>query len=253
MVYLAKKSLEALLSPLALSLLIAAVALICWRLKRLRLARTLFIAAAAIIYVGSFPIVGDALLGPLEHRYPPLRQDEPPPAADYVVVLGAGYLPHDDVPVTAALNEDGLARVVEAVRIALRLNGARLVVSGGAPAGQIPTAIGYAELARGLGISQGSLVLLDTPLDTRAEARAVAALVGRAPFILVTSAYHMPRAMLELQRAGVQPIPAPTGQLVLGSHIGDLGAWLPNSGALRKVERALHEYVGLMLLTARAG
>src|SRR5580692_3831123 len=134
MVYLAKKSLEALLSPLALSLLIAVGALICWRLKRLRLARALLTAAAAIIYAGSFPIVGDALLGPLEHRYPPLRQDEPPPAADYVVVLGAGYLPHDDVPVTAALNEDGLARVVEAVRIALRLNGARLVVSGGAPA-----------------------------------------------------------------------------------------------------------------------
>jgi uncharacterized SAM-binding protein YcdF (DUF218 family) len=198
-------------------------------------------------------LVGNALLGPLEHRYPPLHPDPPPPAAAYVVVLGGGYAPHDGVPVTAALNADSLARIVEGVRLALRLNDARLIVSGGAPAGQSASARGYAEMARALGIPPASLVLVDTPLDTRAEARSVAAVVGATPFILVTSAYHMPRAMLEMQRAGLAPIAAPTGQLVESQNATDPRAWLPTSGGLREVERALHEYVGLAVLSLGRG
>jgi uncharacterized SAM-binding protein YcdF (DUF218 family) len=251
MLILAKHSIGALLSPLTASMLIAAIAVVCRWCRRPRLARILFGAAVTVLYAGSLSIVGDALLTPLEHRYPPLHQDMSPPAADYVVVLGAGYTPYHDLPTTAALNPDGLARVVEAVRLVRRLNGARLVVSGGAPSGQIPSALGYAEMARELGVDEGSLLLLETPLDTQAEARAIAGLVGNARFILVTSAYHMPRAVLEMRRAGLQPIPAPTGQLVLGSDSGAWSAWVPNSGALRKVERALHEYIGLAALAAR--
>jgi uncharacterized SAM-binding protein YcdF (DUF218 family) len=253
MPYLAKHWLEALLSPLALSLLIAVIAVICRFSRRPRLARALFIVAASVVYAGSITVVGDALLGPLERRYPPLPQNPSLPAAGYVVVLGSGYTPHDGVPITAALDEYGLARIVEGVRLARRLNDARLIVSGGAPAGQSASAQGYAELARELGIPEGSLVLAATALDTRAEARSIAGLVGTTPFILVTSAYHMPRAMLEMRHAGLEPIPAPTGQLANGPHGADVRDWLPSSSALRKVERALHEYVGLAALAAGRG
>jgi uncharacterized SAM-binding protein YcdF (DUF218 family) len=253
MVYLLKHWLEALLSPLTLAFLTALLALICRLTRRARLARALLIVAAVVIYAGSIPVVGDALLSPLERRYPPLRQDPSLPAAGYVVVLGAGYSLGEGLPVTAALNADGLARVVEGVRLVRRLNAARLILSGGAPAGQSRSAQGYAELAGELGIPEASLLLVDTPLDTRAEARSVAALVDETPFILVTSAYQMPRAMLEMRHAGLEPIPAPTGQLVGGSNAADLRCWLPNSNALRKVERALHEYVGLAVLGLGGG
>jgi uncharacterized SAM-binding protein YcdF (DUF218 family) len=253
MIYLVKHWLEALLSPLTLSLLIAAIAVICRFSKRPRLACTLLMVAAAIVYGGSIAVVGDALLGPLERRYPPLSPDTLAPAVRYVVVLGAGYAPRDGVPITAALARDGLVRAVEAVRLARRRDDVQLIVSGGAPPGQSPSALGYAELARDLGIRQSSIVVLDTALDTRAEARAIAPVVGSAPFVLVTSAYHMPRAMLEMRRAGVEPIPAPTDQMVDGSSGGSVLAWLPNSAALRKVERALHEYIGLAALAARTG
>jgi uncharacterized SAM-binding protein YcdF (DUF218 family) len=253
MLYSLKHALEALLSPLSLALLIAVIGALCRVTGRARAARALLVLAALVVYAGSISLVGDALLGPLEHRYPPLHPDPPPPAAAYVVVLGGGYAPHDGVPVTAALNADSLARIVEGVRLALRLDDARLVVSGGAPAGQSASARGYADIARALGISQASLIVVDTPLDTHAEARSIAAVVGAASFILVTSAYHMPRAMLEMQRAGLAPIAAPTGQLVQGRYAADLRAWLPTSGGLRKVERALHEYVGLAVLALSHG
>jgi uncharacterized SAM-binding protein YcdF (DUF218 family) len=253
MLYLTKHWIAALISPLTASLLIVAIAVACRLSRRPGLARTLFIAAAVVGYVGSISVVGDALLGPLEHRYPPLRQDLPLPAAAYVVVLGSGYAPHHGVPVTAALDADGLVRVVEAVTLVRRLTDARLVVSGGAPPGQSAPAVGYAEIARDLGISEASLLVLDRALDTREEARAIAALVGNAPFILVTSAYHTPRAVQELRLAGVRPIPAPTGQLVSGSNRANWRAWLPNSSGLHKVERALHEYIGLALLAVHPG
>jgi uncharacterized SAM-binding protein YcdF (DUF218 family) len=250
MTYLAKHWLGALMSPLTMSLLIAALAVVLLLRRRPKPARVLFIVAALVSYFGSIAVVGDALLGPLEHRYPPLRQDDPPPAAGYVVALGSSYSPHADVPVTGAIDADGLARIVEAVRLVRRLSDARLIVSGGAPAGQIAPALGYAKLARELGIAEASLVVVDTALDTAGEARTIAAVVGKAPVILVTSAYHMPRAVAELRHAGLAPIPAPTGQLVRDSGIGDWHAWLPNSGGLRKTERALHEYAGLAALAA---
>ena len=208
MLYIAKHWIAALILPLTASLLMVAIAVACPAVEAPGLARLLFIAAAVVGYVGSIPIVGDALLGPLEHRYPSLRQDLPLPAAAYVVVLGSGYAPHDGVPVTAALDADGLVRVVEAVTLVRRLTDARLVVSGGAPPAEC-AAVGYAEIARELGISEPSLLVLDRALDTREEARAIAALVGNAPFILVTSAYHTPRAMEELRRAGVRPFLRP--------------------------------------------
>jgi len=249
--YFAKHWFGAFMSPLTVSLLIAAIAVLYLLRRRPRPARTLFIIAALVSYLGSIAVVGNGLLAPLEHRYSPLSQDRPPPAASYVVALGSSYTPHGEVPVTGAIDADGLARIVEAVRLVRRLSGARLIVSGGAPAGQTAPALGYAKLARDLGIAEASLVVVDTALDTAGEARAIAAVVGNAPIILVTSAYHMPRAVEEMRRNGLQPIPAPTGQLVRDSGIGDWHAWLPNSGGLRKTERALHEYAGLAALAAR--
>ena len=122
-------------------------------------------------------------------------------------------------------------------------------MSGGAPAGQPPPARGYAELARALGVPYERLVVSDRSLNTAAEADAVAKLLGTAPFILVTSAYHMPRAMRLMQRAGANPIPAPTGQRITGAHRAFLRDLIPGSGGLESNELALHEYFGLAALT----
>jgi uncharacterized SAM-binding protein YcdF (DUF218 family) len=166
------------------------------------------------------------------------------------VVLGSGYLPHDGIPVTAALDDDALVRVVEAVRLARVLKGSRLVVSGGAAPGHIPGAQGYAQLALAMGISPESLIVSDQPLDTRAEARAVRRLLGGSPFLLVTSAYHMPRAMLMMRQAGTNPIAAPTGQRAFGASRISWRSFVPGSNGLRDCERALHEYVGFAAIAS---
>jgi uncharacterized SAM-binding protein YcdF (DUF218 family) len=204
----------------------------------------LLICAASLAYLSSIPLIGKALLRPLESKFPPLGDQAP--TVGYVVVLGSSYRPHDGIPASAALDEDGLARAVEAVSLMRGLQGARLVVSGGAaPPGNPPVAWGYARLARALGIAEQSITVSDQPLDTRAEAREVRKLLGNAPFLLVTSAYHMPRAMLLMRRAGANPIAAPTGQQAFGATPVTWRDVLPGSRGLRDTERALHEYAGL--------
>lgn len=247
--YFIKQSVGALAQPLILALLVAGAASAFRICNRRRIAAWLLVFAAAIVYLGAIGRVGDALLGPLERQYSPLL-DGSLPTAGYIAVLGSGYVPRGGVPITAALDEDGLVRIVEGVRLARRLGAVRLVVSGGAPSGQAAPALGYAKLARELGVDDASLVVLDDSLDTAAEARSVAALIGSDPFVLVTSAYHMPRAMRLMERAGARPIPAPTGQLANEPATSGWRGLLPTSGGLSKTERALHEYLGLAALAA---
>jgi uncharacterized SAM-binding protein YcdF (DUF218 family) len=206
------------------------------------------IAAAGLVYASSISLVGDALLRPLEHAYTSPSPDQLRDDVSFVVVLGSGYQPRDGVPVTGALADDGLARIVEGVRILRLLPAARMILSGGAADGLAPSAAGYALLAEELGVDPTRLDILDKPLDTHQEAQAISALVGSRPFILVTSAYHMPRAMRLMALAGVHPLAAPTGQL---SDMPALTGWrkfVPTSGGLRKTERAIHEYLGLAAL-----
>jgi uncharacterized SAM-binding protein YcdF (DUF218 family) len=250
-VYLLKQWIYALTSPLAMALLLAVAGAISRQLGRRRTGFSLLIAAAAVAYLGGLPAIGDCLLRPLEHEYQPLGPGTIP-AVGFVVVLGSTYLPRDSIPVTAALDSDGLIRVVEGVRLARQLSDVKLVLSGGAPPGAATSAHGYAELARGLGMPDASIVVLDSALNTRQEARVIAARLGSAPFLLVTSAFHMPRAVREFRRAGARPIPAPTGQLTDAPGAA-FRRWLPDASGLAKTERALHEYLGLAMLAVRSG
>jgi len=209
-------------------------------------------SAAALVYLGATSPVSDALLGPLERQYPPLHQERLALPIHYVVVLGSGYAPRDDVPVTAALDEEALVRIVEGVRLLRRLGTARLIVSGGAPPGRTGSALGYARLARDLGVRDESLVVLSDPLDTNTEAHAIVTVLGASPFILVTSASHMPRAVRLIERAGGHPIAAPTGQQVLRMTADSWRGLLPTAFSLHKTERALHEYLGLAALNMGA-
>jgi uncharacterized SAM-binding protein YcdF (DUF218 family) len=247
MILVAKEWVELLIGPLAVATLFGVTGALClWRRPK-RLGRWMIASAALVGYLGASPIVGNALLGPLERAYPPLRESDPMPAVGYVVVLGAGYTPHEGVPVTAALNQAGVVRLVEAIRLMRRFEIGKLVLSGGAPPGAGRSALGYAALARGLGVPESSLVILDESQTTAAEARAVQNILGNARFVLVTSAAHMPRAVQLMRRAGAFPIPAPTGQLVVDPAF----TWkyvFPSAGGLREVEAALHEYLGLAAL-----
>jgi len=234
--------------PLALALVVVALgAFLRWRSRTAAASRT-FTAAAILAYFSSTPLLGETLLAPLERRYPPLDEQHQLPLIRYVVVLGSDYEPRAGIPTTAALDSDGLARIVEGIRLMRRHNVARLLVSGGARPGHGLPAVGYAQVAQELGVAADSILISSDALDTASEARAVARLLGSQPFILVTTASHMPRAVSLMHRVGTHPLPAPTGQLTGKRH--EMVAYLlPSSVGLHETERAWHEYLGLLALS----
>lgn len=248
MLYLLKQLVDAFTAPLVLAVLLLVVGLGCrWR-GWPKVSRATLTIAFAIANLSSMSVVGDALIGRLERQYPGLHEYDLPANVTTIVVLGSGYRPQRGLPVTSAFDEEGLARIVEGVRLWRRIPEARLLVSGGAPAPIAPSAQGYATLARELGVPESHLTVLDRPLDTDEEAWTVAQLLHSMPFVLVTSASHMPRAMELMRRSGANAIPAPTGHRGMSTPASCWRCWLPTAAGLRKSERALHEYLGLAAL-----
>jgi len=56
----------------------------------------------------------------------------------------------------------------------------------------------------------------------------------------------MPRAMVLFRKAGLNPIPAPTGHLVISTPPSGRISFFPSSGNLEKSERAFYEFLGLV-------
>jgi uncharacterized SAM-binding protein YcdF (DUF218 family) len=64
-----------------------------------------------------------------------------------------------------------------------------------------------------MNISPHNMIMESKSRDTEEQARLVGTIVKKNRFILVTSALHMSRAMNLFRKAGLTPIPAPTGYI----------------------------------------
>jgi uncharacterized SAM-binding protein YcdF (DUF218 family) len=244
-----KRVFGALLMPMPIAALLAIAAFLAWRLKRYRLARIALIASVSVAFISSLEAVGSGLLRPLEYRYSATLHPgniEPPPR--YVAVLGSGYSPSDDLPITASFDSEGIGRLTESVSLLRQLPGAQLIVSGGSIDGHPPSAHGYAQAAIALGVSVGAIIVIDAPRDTGAEILAIHTVVGESSVILVTSAAHMPRAMAYCARVGLHAVPAPTGNRTRLRWKWTPGSLVPSGRSLGNTEIALHEYLGLLAM-----
>ena len=172
--------------------------------------------------------------------------DDIVPAVKWIVVLGGGNMSDPKIPVTSQLSEAAMVRLIEAVRLHNRIPESKLILSGGGVSGLISEAETMPRIAKAIGVNQEDLVLETDSKDTEDQARLIKPIVGNEEFILVTSAAHMPRSMALFKKLGMQPIPAPTNHLTYESQGINPGSFFPSSGGLRKVESALHEYLGLV-------
>ncbi|MBB3259540.1 uncharacterized SAM-binding protein YcdF (DUF218 family) [Paraburkholderia bannensis] len=161
------------------------------------------------------------------------------------VMLGGGtdLMPDGSL----APQQDVYARIALAAALQARCLAAggecKVIASGGNPqrhrASEADT---YAPWLLRAGIARNDLVLENTSLTTWQNARNVAPIVHsqRADTLfVVTSSYHMARAMLDFERFGMHPVPA-----VSEVRYVRLGLW-PRLGNLRNVETALHELIGI--------
>ena len=240
-----------LLTPAALVLLGVGLGLL-WFSRRARAGKILATCGFGLLVLGTSDIFVDAVIGPLETRYPTLYPAAVLDAAiaqagarpHFILVLGAGETVDPRVPPNDQLNDAALSRLVEAVRLLRALPGTKLLLSGGI-GGKEKHADRLGAVATILGVKPDEMELDRTAWDTEAEAAQLAARIGRAPFLLVTSAVHMPRAVGLFRHAGANPIAAPTQHLTLDAPGFNPLELFPAPMPLRELDAGWHEYLGI--------
>ena len=241
-IFLLKKVVGELMNPLSIGLIIAVIGLLSLYKERYKRSKLLLTCSLVWIALFSYGPVSDLLLRPLENRHPALLNT--PVNVEYVMVLGNGHNSDKCLPITAELEPTAVIRLNEGIRHYNHLGDAKLVVSGYAGLYDVNChAQMQKRLAMALGVERDDIITFDTPKDTQEEAVAMKRVVGSKPFILVTTASHMPRAYAIFKKEGLNPIAAPTDYHVRGDS-----EWLhmPRGDALRRSDIAFHEYYGLI-------
>jgi uncharacterized SAM-binding protein YcdF (DUF218 family) len=254
MLFWLKKVVSFWLMPLPLSVALMAAGLLLLRSTRWpKAGRRLLITGFLLLFVLSNKQVGQALLRPLESQYSaqpefPAGAPLPVPLASCraIVVLGGGHSDQAGLSAVNQLSAAALARITEGVRLARLLPDATLIVSGPGLTKDSPThASVLAAAAVSLGIDPKRIVQIDTARDTDDEVQAVKKRLGPStPFALVTSAWHMPRSMGLMRRAGLSPVPCPAGFLSRGTATKHLSDWGFDLSGLEQSTWAVYERLG---------
>lgn len=233
--------------PLCVGLAFVWAGLILGQTHRLKRVGLLLAAAGAItVTLLSLQPVANEIIKPLEMCYPPLVEFDGLQKVRWVVVLGGGHASNPDRPANLQIGSSTLARLVEGLRVLSRLPGSRLLLSGGAVFDPVPEADTMSAVAKALRGGDVDPVLERNSKDTRDQARLIAAIVKDDPFVLVTSAIHMPRAMLLFRQQGMDPVPAPAEIADFSPRDLQPASFFPRAASLGRVEAAWHEYLGLL-------
>ena len=197
----------------------------------------LFLALGLVVYLMGVSPVADLFIAPLEGMVASGRID--PSVKDVVVLTGDMYSRETPLSSTGC---SSLKRLMGAVSLCRRLGGCRLILSGGSLFGETPGSMVMEKFLRELG--NFTVVAEAFSKTTKENALMVKGIVGNSPFYLVTSAYHMPRSLYLFQRLGMNPIPYPVDYQREKRYT--LQDFFPQGRNVRKVELALHEYMGLL-------
>ncbi len=235
---------ESLLFPPGIIILLVVLVLMTATIRPRGFER-LLIVAVLLLWLFSVPAFSLWLMAGLQGEYP--RLEKVPADADVIVLLGAGQSPGvSEYGRKGQLAPRALERVRYAAFLAHR-SGLPVVVSGGSPEpGEPPQAVLMRRVLEDeFGVAQA---LTETRSTTTYENGAFTLRLLRQHHfkhpVLVTHAWHMPRAVAVFRHLGVSVYPAPTGWVRPGRTERGYYAWFPRADMLEQSVMALHEYVG---------
>jgi Uncharacterized conserved protein len=215
-------------------LLVIAFAVLGLLTKR-KLAKLIAFSFALFVYLLSIEPVKDVLYKPLEDAYPVPSK----PEGDAIVILGGGAYN------TGILTGDSTKRLLTGF-VLHKQTDLPIILSGGASIGALPEAEVMKGLLLTLGVDKGKIYTEVNSRDTEENAQEVKKLCERLRcrrVILVSSAYHMRRAVLSFQKAGLEVVPYPTD--FKRDMRYNLYSLLPKISVFADSYKALREYLGL--------
>jgi uncharacterized SAM-binding protein YcdF (DUF218 family) len=238
----------ALPSNLLITIGLVGIALLLTRSRRL--ASWLVVTSLVLLVLFGLSPLGNALMLPLEERFPPW--DASHGAPDGVIVLG-GVIAEDVSAArgAVALNESA-ERVTVAAELARRYPKLRIIFSGGTNALLFDKGAeaGFAvRQLEDLGVARERIVAEEQSRNTVENAVFSRLIANPQPgqrWLLLTSAFHMPRAIAVFRAAGFPVEAYPVDWRTTGPM--DLVRPYPSvSEGLRRTDVAVREWIGLLL------
>ena len=209
MVYFLKFGASWVLPPGIFIVALFALAWYAWKRRGEKRLAALLFALTFVFYLLCTSFVAERTLGWLEQAYLPPAE----PKGDVIIMLGGGAMPDSpDVDGVGALCSSPANRLLTAVRLQRKL-GVPILLSGG----QVYEDTGAeAKIARrmliDLGVPEEQILVETRSVNTTQNARYSAEILrahGLTHPILVTSAFHMKRAVLNFEKQGIDVVPYP--------------------------------------------
>lgn len=245
---LLSKLLNLAAQPLNGVLLLLVLSLLWGRQHPLRARRLTYIALALLAITG-FKTLPDALLSPLENQSPEFAPDADLSAYAGLIVLGGAMEPGRlSKSHSQPLLNSSAERMTAAVTLWRHYPHLRIVFTGGEGElfGSGPSEAQRAvQFFDSMGIPRTALTLETRSQNTYENAfftRQLSELDAKKPWLLVTSAWHMPRSLATFQKAGWNVTPYPVDFRTSG--ITPLTNYNLGEGAERW-ELMLHEWLGV--------
>lgn len=235
--------------PVNLSIFLILIGVVARWFGRRRLSAWSTGLAASVLMLSVWTSLGALLLNPLEERY--ARPSPPPSEVAGVIVLGGGFEGAINLARGGYDLNAGGDRFVEAAILARKYPQARIVVTGGTGAmilegeGDGATA---PRLLTALGVDPSRLVLENESRNTFENAQFTRRLVEPKPgetWLLVTSAFHMPRSMGLFRKVGFDVTPWPVDYRTSGREGVSLFVDNPVD-SLQTTTLAVREWIGLI-------
>ncbi|MDI6743787.1 MAG: YdcF family protein [Thermodesulfovibrionales bacterium] len=199
---------------------------------------------AFLMWVLSVSPVSDSLFRVLESG---VKIPEAP-SGDVIVLLGGGISDGTpDLSGIGAPSEETSARIITAVRLQRRLD-IPIIVSGGSVfKGRKAEAVVVKRFLIDLGVPANKVIPEDKSRDTIENARYSMEICRKFNYkkvILVTSAYHMKRAIMSFRKVGIDVLPAPANFQTWENKRYGWESYLP--GGFDSAATAFREYLGLI-------
>jgi uncharacterized SAM-binding protein YcdF (DUF218 family) len=226
---------------------VVGLVLLCTRFTRL--ASWLIVTSLVLIAIAGLSPLSNALILPLEQRFPPWDASRGPP--DGIVVLGGAILAGISAARGSVALNEAAERITAAAELAREYPKARIVYAGGSDAlffnRELEAGFAVRQLQE-LGVAHGRITAEEQSRNTFENAAFSRLIANPKPgehWLLVTSAYHMPRAVAAFRAAGFSVEAYPVdwrtrGPVDLVQPFGRL------SEGLLQTDVAVHEWVGLI-------
>lgn len=211
--------------------------------------RALLAASVVLLAVCGLSPLPNLLLYPLEARFPPW--DASGGAPNGIVVLGGSIDPEPSAARGVTVYRGAVDRILSAAALAHRYPQARIIYSGGSANLVADDAAKEADYAlsvfESLGIARQRLTMERRSRNTSENAEFSKALASPEPgerWLLVTSAYHMPRSIGVFRKAGFAVEPYPADWRTDPNNL--LKPFVFASDGLERADTAVREWMGLV-------